>query len=800
MSHAKLAKQAMRSLNVPRASYFVESAGEPRVRRPRDILTAVAGLLLLIWALLAVDQLSSWEQAFTALVQAGPPWVDTLLGIGYSTSLIYSLILIGALLTGGRERRAALRDVAIVAVGSGVLVVLLSLVVNEAWPYVLPEIDLENPVPRFPIMRVAIVTAMLVVAGRHVTRPLRRFGWVAMIITTFAAIGLGYGTPSHTIGSFGIGLFAAGLLLSVAGSPRGYPNPEIVAATLAHLGVPNRGLTAAPYQTWGVVRLVGRDEEGETLDVKVHGRDAFDSQLAAKLWHTLWYRETSRAVSYTRLQAVEHEALMTVMAERAGVKVPGLACVGAASSEIALISFRGSGIALPELDPGVVTDDLLVQTWSQVRVLHEQPMSHGSLRTSAVHLGPEGPILTDFALGSMAPDEADQASDIVELLYSLTVLVGEERAVRTAIDGLGRDRLVEAMPYMQLAAVSPTGRELAENPKEVITALSAKVAGLTGAEMPEPVKLRRVSGRSVVMAVLLFLIASALISAFTNVDFAEIWTVLQAANWGLIVLALIFGHTQFFPQATATMFAVPAKLPFWPLLTLQTASQFISLAIPSAAGRVAMNAAFLIKFGVSATVAVAQGAIDSFSGFLVQVAIMIIVLIGGDFDLDLTIDAAEVPWLLILGAVVIVVLGSVFAVLRIEAVRKRVVPVVSQAWGALMVVLRQPSRAIGLFVSNFVYWNVLGITLWLTLQALGVSLSYGSTLFAAAGTSLLAGFMPVPGGVGVAEATMTALLVTFGVDESTAFAATFTYRIITFYLPALEGFFGTRWLERNEYI
>jgi uncharacterized protein (TIRG00374 family) len=60
--------------------------------------------------------------------------------------------------------------------------------------------------------------------------------------------------------------------------------------------------------------------------------------------------------------------------------------------------------------------------------------------------------------------------------------------------------------------------------------------------------------------------------------------------------------------------------------------------------------------------------------------------------------------------------------------------------------------------------------------------------------------MPIPGGVGVAEATMTALLATFGVDQSAAFAATATYRAITFYLPALEGFFGSRWLERHDYI
>ncbi len=81
---------------------------------------------------------------------------------------------------------------------------------------------------------------------------------------------------------------------------------------------------------------------------------------------------------------------------------------------------------------------------------------------------------------------------------------------------------------------------------------------------------------------------------------------------------------------------------------MQTASQFISLAIPSSAGRVAMNAAFLHKFGIPVTVAVAQGAIDGFSGFLVQVALLLLTLLVGDVDLDLAIEPSEVRWLLVL--------------------------------------------------------------------------------------------------------------------------------------------------------
>ena len=760
----------------------------------------IIGLLVVLWALAAVDRLPDWAVSLAELVGSSPQWVHSLLAMAYLLSFIYALAVLTSLVFGASGKRGALRDVLLVVLISAALVVILSWVVNGAWPYVLPEIDLQNPEPRFPVARVTIVTGILLVVSSYLTRPLRRFGWLAILGTAIAAVGLSYGSPVHVIGSFGLGLAAAGLLMLAVGTPRGYPAPESVAHGLESLGVANSNVRPAAEQRWGLVRFKAESDDWGSVDVKVLGRDSFDSQLAAKLWRTLTYKEMGRAVSYSRLQAVEHEALVSLMAARAGVAVPELLAVGNASAEIALIAYEMDGVQLGELAQDAVTDELLVDVWTQVRKLHEASIVHGRVNATTVRVADGSAVLTDFDLGSLAPGADDRAGDVVSLLYSSSLLVGEQRAVQASLAGLGRERVVNALPYLQVPAVSAELRRQVEKPKKVVAALKEAILDQTRAEAPEPVALRRVTLKSLLAGALLLLIASALIPAFTSVDYAEIWDVLQSADWVLIVVAVVVGHTQFFPQATATMFAVSATLPFWPLMTLQTASQFISLAIPSSAGRVAMNAAFLHKFGVSVTMALAQGAIDGFSGFLVQVAILIVVLLTGDVDLGLDIDTSDVPWLLILGVIALLVVVVVVVILRVEKIRVRVIPILSQAWGALLVVLKQPSRAIGLLASNFIYWNVLGLTLWLLLQAVGDGLSYGSALFVAAGTSLLAGFMPVPGGIGVAEATMTALLATFGIDESAAFAVTVVYRAITFYLPALEGLFGTRWLERNDYI
>lgn len=790
----------MKALSATRASYFVSTANEGRVRRPRDVATAVMGVLLVWWAVAASERVPAWAESLTDLVASSPQWVHVLLAIGYLLSLIYALAVIGALVFGRPRRKGAVRDLVIVVVGTALLVVIVSHLVNGAWPYVFPEIDLQDPDPRIPVTRVAIVTAILLVAAPYATRPLRRFGWVAIVTTAVAAIGLSYGSPIHVIGSFGLGMLAAGLLLVIVGTPKGYPSPESVTEGLRTLGVDNHHLKPSAKQNWGLVRFESEDEHGRPLKVKVHGRDSFDSQLVAKVWRTLTYRELSRTVSYSRLQAVEHEALASLMAARAGVPVPELVAVGNASEEIALIAFSGEGMVLQDLDTSEIDDDLLVALWRQLAVLHGANITHGGLNASAVRVVGGTPLLVDFGLASLAPGGDDRAGDIVELLFSLGTLVGPERAVSTALEGLGSDALSDALPYVQVPAVSSSSRQKADKPKDLVRTLNELIVAATGVDQPEPVELRRVTLRSLGIGVLVLLLVSALLPLFTEVDYAQIWDVLQSADWALIVIAVIVGHLQFFPQATSTMFAVSVTLPFWPMVVLQTASQFISLAIPSAAGRVAMNTAFLHKFGLTVTTALTQGAIDGFSGFLVQAVILIVVWLAGGVDLGFSVDAGDVPWLLIIGLLVLLVAVVVVVVLRVQKLRQRIVPVVTEAWNALKVVLKQPSRAIGLLGSNFVYWNILGLTLWLILEALGTDISYGSALFVAAGTSLFAGFMPVPGGVGVAEAAMTALLATFGVDHSTAFGATAVYRVITFYLPALEGFFGSRWLQRNDYI
>ncbi len=60
--------------------------------------------------------------------------------------------------------------------------------------------------------------------------------------------------------------------------------------------------------------------------------------------------------------------------------------------------------------------------------------------------------------------------------------------------------------------------------------------------------------------------------------------------------------------------------------------------------------------------------------------------------------------------------------------------------------------------------------------------------------------MPVPGGVGVAEAGYTAGLIAIGIPEAAATSTALLFRLVTFYLPPAWGSLAMRWMKANRYL
>ena len=121
-------------------------------------------------------------------------------------------------------------------------------------------------------------------------------------------------------------------------------------AALAGIGVQAEPLEVT--RRTGVVRVLARDATGAELDVKIYGRDAWDGQLLVSLWRFIWYRDGGPTLALTRLQQVEHEAFLTLLAERRGAAVNPVVAAGADSIGDALLVTRRVGRPLAEIGRG----------------------------------------------------------------------------------------------------------------------------------------------------------------------------------------------------------------------------------------------------------------------------------------------------------------------------------------------------------------------------------------------------------------------------------------------------------------
>ena len=194
------------------------------------------------------------------------------------------------------------------------------------------------------------------------------------------------------------------------------------------------------------------------------------------------------------------------------------------------------------------------------------------------------------------------------------------------------------------------------------------------------------------------------------------------------------------------------------------------------------------------------GAVDDASETIVQIALFLIVLPFVSVDLDTSqFHGAGPDRRLLLGIVVALALSAV-VVLTVPKVRAMVVPGIRSALSGLWSVARDRHKRLELFGGNIASELTYAVALGATCLAYGVHLNIGQLVFANTAASVLSSLIPVPGGIGAAEASLSAALIAMGVDKPTAFAIALTQRLCTFYLPPIWGFVSLRWLSRKGYL
>jgi uncharacterized membrane protein YbhN (UPF0104 family) len=533
---------------------------------------------------------------------------------------------------------------------------------------------------------------------------------------------------------------------------------------------------------------------GEVVRVHAFGRDQRDGQLAARVWRAAMYREPSQPVLGSRIQQVEHVAYAMLLADRAGVAVPALVKTGVAGPDAALlVTHVPAGRPLADLGDGV-SDAGIAAVWAQVRALHDAGIAHGALDGEHVYVGDGGAVeLADLDRASVG-NPYWQDRDVAALLVTTAAAVGNERAIAPAVATLGAERVGASIPVIQPATVPRAALGGEKHASKVLKQLRADVAAATATEDVAPLKVKRLTLVNLGMLAGVLLALAIAIPGLEGVDWATVSNEFQDAIWGWAVLALILYPLVPTAWATALMGCVNTDLPFVPTVLTQLACSFLNLITPNGIGGTALQLDFLHHQDVP--VASAASAMVLSTG--VGGAIQVVLFLAAAALTATNVDSSSSGGTATLGAIA---LGAavVGIVLAIPKVRGKVVPAVKRAAADIWAVLRNPRKGAQLFggdlAGNLIYPALLG----LCLLAFGHSLDFAQLVVVQVGAGMMGNVAPVPGGIGVQEAALTAGLTAFGIPAAPALATVIVFRGITFALPPVFGFLTLRWLRAQGY-
>jgi uncharacterized protein (TIRG00374 family) len=650
---------------------------------------------------------------------------------------------------------------------------------------------------RFPSLAYlagAVATATL--GKPWLGRQWRRATDIALLaLAIVMAVAGSAGAPAIVLAA-ALGATVGAALLVTFGAPNRRPTPAAIAAALRASGcqVAELRLQRAEGGRSQLYRMTSPD--GAAAFLKVFSRDSRDADLLYRGYRALVLRAPNDSWPTPSLKLdVEHEALMLLLAQQAGITCPSVDLLTTLpdGSMVLALEFV-PGVRLDQLDDGAIDDHALDAVWREAAMLHDHRIAHRGLRAANVLVGQDGPTVIDFGFAEESATERMCAIDVAELLASLAAIVGAERAVASAGRVLGPEAMAAANPYLQPLALSAATRK--QTSKALMQELRTEVADVSGTEPAELERLVRVRPRTMLIIAALAGAFYVLLPQLANVD--DSVRSLQDANWGWLAVCLLMSLLTYVGSAIGMAGGVTAPLPFGPNLEVQMASSFINRVSPANVGGMALNLRFLQKSGISTPDAVTGVGLNSLVGAIVHIALLVAFFAWAGRDAGTAFSIPGGSAALIAIPVVLGVVGIAIATRRgRRLLQKHVLGFLKNAFASAMTLARSPAKLAALFGGSLIVTLAYIGALAAAVAAVHGHLSIAEVGAVYLGASIIAAAAPTPGGLGALEAATVAGLTGMGMASGPAVAAVLSYRLVTYWLPILPGWISFHVLERR---
>ncbi|HEX6248047.1 MAG TPA: phosphatase PAP2 family protein [Nocardioidaceae bacterium] len=450
-----------------------------------DLVRLVLAVIVFALSILAIrrNHLSTFEADVFRLVNDLPDWLTPFFWTVMHFGDMLAPIVIGLIVIFWVHRTRIGISIMLAGAGAWALAQVLKLVVERGRPE-----DFLDDLTRvgssggagFVSGHTAVATAMAAVLAPNLPRRWRRLVWAVPVLVALGRMYSGVHLPLDLVGGFAVGWFVGTLVHMLLGVDLPARTPEVVADMLTRLGL--EVATVQPAHVRAKVSHPFRvtTVDGRRLFAKVLDPDPRSTDWVLRLARVFATRERRDISALAALPAAaDHEAAVTMAARSTGARVPQVVLArGDGTAAVVVLEEVPGGKDLAELPAELLTDAVLDDLWSQVATLRSGRVAHRDLVRGNVILDRDGnPWLADFFDGQVGADQDSLDGDVAELIASLAVAVGPERAVSGARAVLGDEAVDRALPRLEIFALSPrTRQELVHRP-ELLDAVRAEAGG-----------------------------------------------------------------------------------------------------------------------------------------------------------------------------------------------------------------------------------------------------------------------------------------------------------------------------------
>jgi len=786
-------------------NFLDKQSKRPIARRPRDLINLVIslGITLAVVGIgtLAARTTAGLDQDLTLASRELPSFVIFLLNTIGATAIIFVPVIVSfSLLTRNRTRQ--LID-ALLASGISVLFLLvLSIVIIQSnSPRLILALtgglQTQGVSPLDPL--IAGLISFLVIA-RVLDRG--RLGFIAIISVfslVFASLIAGQTTIVAQIANILIGWSVGLAVRYILGTPINRASESQI----------KDGIEADGFQ---VLKMEFLMETTEARIFKVNLSNnkelnvwVFDWELQGSGVISSWLRgvflKTSgdfRGMSIRR--RVERTALLAHAISAVGVKVPEVEMVRELEPDsifIALENIPGKNLAEISNYDIKLTDQQIEQFFQNINKLHKADIVHRALSAENIFLTDANDIaLTAVHSGAIAATEVQQRIDLAESLVTIARISSVEKSIEIAKKVFKIDELISVIPALQRVAMSRKTRNYLKSNKRLLLELRKGLGDFAATSEIEPIQFQRVNWRNVFLAIFSVFALYILVPQFSQVNVSEL---ISKAQWQWAAIALVSATLTYIASTSLLLAFVIKKVNWLKTLQAQLAASFATLVTPPTLGSVAVNIRFLNKSGVSATSSATAVGVSQVIMFFIHVIFLVItgVIAGAQTDLSFRPPRVTLLIFVILFAIIIVALS----VPRIRNwVLSKTRPIFSQIGPTLAVIVQQPKRLLISLVSSILLNVLYIISFYASLKAFNAEISFFTIAFVYLAGATIGQAAPTPGGIGAVEATLVAGLTATGVPSALALSGVLLYRIATFYIRVLPGWFAFVDLQRKNLI